>query len=112
LIITGTGLERTTVKDAIASSVLKQRNFYSTYITNSLDDRKAHRCYLEEYLPPQFVQQSLQFEHFFDRIRHWLRGRYRFTAEYISLLLQDGFRRPHTVLNCFINAAIGCQPTD
>ncbi|KAJ3852536.1 hypothetical protein EV368DRAFT_64853 [Lentinula lateritia] len=116
LVITGTGLEKNTVRDAIASSVLKQGNFYSTYITHTLDDRDAHRRYVERYFPPKLVK-SLEFEHLFDRIRHWLRGRlsgnrYRFTAEYISLLLQDGFRRPHTVLNCFINAAIECQPTD
>ncbi|KAJ3933749.1 MAG: hypothetical protein NXY57DRAFT_782881 [Lentinula lateritia] len=112
LIITGTGLEKDAVKDAIASSALKGSKFYTTYITDSLDDRHVHRRYIEEYFPRKLLQQPVRFEHLFDRIRHWLRGRYRFTAEYISLLLRDGFRRPHTVLNCFINAAIGCQPTD
>ncbi|KAJ3824353.1 hypothetical protein F5880DRAFT_1506277 [Lentinula raphanica] len=97
MIITGTGLEKITVEDAIASSIYKENIFYSTYITDGLDNREAHFSYLQEYLP---------------RVRHWLRGRYRFTSEYVSLLIQDGFRRPHTILNEYVKAAIGCQPTD
>ncbi|KAJ3838887.1 hypothetical protein F5878DRAFT_724949 [Lentinula raphanica] len=111
LIITGTGLEKATVQDAIASSMYKQYTFYSTYITGGLDDREVHLSYLQDYLPSWFME-SPQFGYLFDRIRHWLRGRYRFTSEYVSLLIQDGFRRPHTILNEYVKAAIGCQPTD
>ncbi|KAF9068504.1 hypothetical protein BDP27DRAFT_1295111 [Rhodocollybia butyracea] len=111
LIITGTGLRRDTVREAIASSVLKHGNFLSVYIIDSLDDKVKHRRYLQKYLPPKLLE-SKAFEHLFDRVHHWLRGRYRFTAEYISLLLQDGFRRPHRILGDYIKHAIGCMPTD
>ncbi|KAH7881372.1 uncharacterized protein C8R40DRAFT_1065057 [Lentinula edodes] len=70
-----TPIEHSTGSTGVFRPVLReiQGNFYSTYITHTLDDCDAHRRYVEKYFPLKLVK-SLEFEHLFDRIRHWLRG--------------------------------------
>ncbi|EEB96250.1 hypothetical protein MPER_04644 [Moniliophthora perniciosa FA553] len=43
---------------------------------------------------------------------HWLRGRYRFTASFLTCLIENCYHRPHELLSSFIETAGGFKPLD
>ncbi|KAJ3846562.1 hypothetical protein EV368DRAFT_6233, partial [Lentinula lateritia] len=65
--------------------------------TGSFDDPEEHRRYVSQFLPSEFVS-SMTGQALLDRSWRWLRGRHRYTASYITVLLDSSFESPHTLL--------------
>ncbi|KAJ3885244.1 hypothetical protein GG344DRAFT_82945 [Lentinula edodes] len=110
-IFTGTGLSKVDITDALSSVVAKVPRCDDVNDTGAFDDIDTQRKYIEGYLP-QHVLQSDQFPRLLERIFRWLRGRHRFTAEYISIVLQNGYEHLDKLLNAYIYNLTGFEPTD
>ncbi|KAJ4492266.1 hypothetical protein C8R41DRAFT_920032 [Lentinula lateritia] len=108
-IFTGTGLSKVDITDALSSIVAKAPPCDDVNDTGAFDDIDTLRNYIEGYLP-QHVLQSDQFPRLLERIFRWLRG--RFTAEYISVVLQNGYKHLDKLLNAYIYNLTGFEPTD
>ncbi|KAF8584789.1 hypothetical protein K439DRAFT_1633194 [Ramaria rubella] len=111
VILTGTDISIDKIGTAIVSSSLKSPEFQFFHETGSLDDVKNHAAYMERYLPASLLQGEAG-EQLRRRSWHWLRGRYRFTAVFVMLLLQDGGRSPHTILDYLVHHITGYWPND
>ncbi|KAJ4479578.1 hypothetical protein C8J55DRAFT_475003 [Lentinula edodes] len=109
LIFTGTGLSRELISDVLSSVVMKPDYCTSVYDTGAFDDPKAQIAYLKRFFPPDIWQSS---ERLRNRIHYWLRGRYRFTAEYVSLVLQCGYQDMHQLLDQYIRSVACFRPAD
>ncbi|KAJ3863954.1 hypothetical protein EV359DRAFT_42105 [Lentinula novae-zelandiae] len=110
-IFTGTGLSKNDITDALSSVVAKTDLCKEVYDTGAFDDIDVQRKYIEEYFPPQ-IWQSDKFPRLLQRIFRWLRGRHRFTAEYISAVLQNGYKHLDQLLNAYIYNLTGFEPSD
>ncbi|KAJ3806174.1 hypothetical protein F5876DRAFT_50532 [Lentinula aff. lateritia] len=110
-IFTGTGLSKVDITDALSSIVAKAPPCDDVNDTGAFDDIDTLRNYIEGYLP-QHVLQSDQFPRLLERIFRWLRGRHRFTAEYISVVLQNGYKHLDKLLNAYIYNLTGFEPSD
>ncbi|KAJ3886772.1 hypothetical protein GG344DRAFT_81368 [Lentinula edodes] len=109
LIFTGTGLSRELISDVLSSVVMKPDYCTSVYDTGAFDDPKAQIAYLKRFFPPDIWQSS---ERLRNRTHYWLRGRYRFTAEYVSLVLQCGYQDMHQLLDQYIRSVACFRPAD
>ncbi|KAF8901314.1 hypothetical protein CPB84DRAFT_1777551, partial [Gymnopilus junonius] len=64
-------------------------------------DVDVQQRYLGKYLPKGLLGSDVGIR-LIERVWYWLHGRYRFTAGYVSELLSNGFRRPHGLLNAYV----------
>ncbi|KAJ3876584.1 hypothetical protein F5051DRAFT_453698 [Lentinula edodes] len=110
LIFTGTGLSRSDILDALSSVVAKAELCQEVHDTGAFDDIDTQRKYIEGYFPSQLIFQNNDFPRLLQRIFRWLRG--RFTAEYISVVLQNGYKNLDKLLNAYIYGLTGFEPTD
>ncbi|KIM30016.1 hypothetical protein M408DRAFT_100172 [Serendipita vermifera MAFF 305830] len=113
LIISGTGVSMQELEAIIGSAVAKESGEESQTYTDlgSFDDEMAQCAYFEQYLPAG----SLNDEHWktvASRAGYWLHGRHRFTATYLSHLIQNNFESPHRVLNGFVYQMSHFHPSD
>ncbi|KAJ4492318.1 hypothetical protein C8R41DRAFT_981272 [Lentinula lateritia] len=108
-IFTGTGLSRELISDVISSVVVKTQFLTSVYDTGAFDDPETQAAYLERFFPSVIWKNSGLLG---DRIYYWLRGRHRFTAEYMSLVLQCGYQNMHQLLDQYIRSLACFQPAD
>ncbi|KAF8584064.1 hypothetical protein K439DRAFT_1660894 [Ramaria rubella] len=111
VILTGTDISIDQIGTAIVSTSLKNPEFQFFHETGSLDDVKNHAAYMERYLPASLLQGEAG-KQLRRRSWHWLRGRYRFTAVFVMLLLEDGGRSPHTILDYLVHHITGYWPND
>ncbi|KAJ3847913.1 hypothetical protein EV368DRAFT_50309 [Lentinula lateritia] len=110
-IFTGTGLSKNDITDALSSVVAKTELCKEVNDTGAFNDIHSQKKYIEEYFPPH-IWQSDKFPRLLQRIFRWLRGRHRFTAEYISAVLQNGYNHLDKLLNAYIFSLTGFEPTD
>ncbi|KAJ3858475.1 hypothetical protein EV359DRAFT_87697 [Lentinula novae-zelandiae] len=109
------------VKFVVAGTVIPQEHFQSSLgewdnflwcsDTGCFDDLEIHRRYVSQFLPPQFGKSDAG-RLLMDRMWHWLRGRHRYTASFLTLLLDNNFESPHTLLGGFINTVSQYMPYD
>ncbi|KAH7872280.1 uncharacterized protein C8R40DRAFT_1117520 [Lentinula edodes] len=110
-IFTGTGLSKNDITDALSSVVAKTPLCKDVNDTGAFDDIDIQQKYLGEYFPLH-IWRSDQFPRLLQRIFRWLQGRHRFTAEYISVVLQNGYKNLDKLLNAYIYSLTGFEPTD
>ncbi|THU87891.1 hypothetical protein K435DRAFT_842374 [Dendrothele bispora CBS 962.96] len=112
-IVTGTGISRKMLEEAISSATYKEQKiaFIPAYNTGGFDYEKNQREYIAHYLGQDFPDSKIG-KCLCSRMWHWLQGRYRFTAEFLALLIEDAFQRPNTLLNSYISLFGGFDPTD
>jgi hypothetical protein len=80
LIVLGTGISMTEVQNVIGSVVAKERGGPETVTEiGGFDDESGQQAYLEQYLPPGFLDTPLGKE-IASRVGYWLRGRFVFNA--------------------------------
>ncbi|KAJ4492265.1 hypothetical protein C8R41DRAFT_345301 [Lentinula lateritia] len=79
--------------------------------TGSFDDPEEHRRYVSQFLPSEFVS-SMTGQALLERSWRWLRGRHRYTASYITVLLDSSFESPHTLLGNYIEKISNYIPHD
>ncbi|THU87878.1 hypothetical protein K435DRAFT_842364 [Dendrothele bispora CBS 962.96] len=112
-VVTGTGISKEMLEEAISSVYFKQRRtiFVTIYNTGGFDSEIDQQNYIASYLGGDFPESEIG-KYLCPRMWHWLQGRYRFTAEYLALLIEDGLRRPHLLLNEYVSSFGGFHPTD
>ncbi|KAJ3861073.1 hypothetical protein EV359DRAFT_47893, partial [Lentinula novae-zelandiae] len=110
-IFTGTGLSRDIISEALSSVISKPGFTVDVNETGAFDDATVQLEYLKEFFPPS-IWKDREFEQLRRRIFHWLRGRHRFTAEYISVALQNGYQHLDKVLNEYVGQMTNIRPAD
>ncbi|KAF5364838.1 hypothetical protein D9757_011266 [Collybiopsis confluens] len=111
-IFAGSGYDKNIILDALSSAVAKMGiGVKDVTETGAFDDAKAQLGYMEGFFPPRLCQ-SAEFTRLHRRIFHWLRGRHRFTAEYISVVLQNGYNQMDELLDRYISEIAQFNPTD
>ncbi|KAF9068499.1 hypothetical protein BDP27DRAFT_1266285 [Rhodocollybia butyracea] len=79
--------------------------------TGSFSNIEDQRRYILKFLPQGLVD-SPSGQHLLHRMWVWLRGRHRFTAAFISTLVENGFQSPHYLMNTYLRQFTGFWPTD
>ncbi|KAJ3915444.1 hypothetical protein F5877DRAFT_48593, partial [Lentinula edodes] len=115
-IFTGTGLSRNVICEALSSVIMKPGRTIDVNQTGTFNEAAAQLEYMKELLPPS-IWQHREFEQLRRRIFYWLRGRQNtvylsFTAEYMSVVLQNGYQHLHKVLNEYVNQMTTICPAD
>lgn len=117
MIVAGTGISKDVVDQAMASAIMKDSRYRWCSDTGAFDHRDVQIRYLQKYLPKSFLGSNAGVR-LMERVWYWLHGRfvhfaiprllsltvcrYRFTAGYVSELLLNGFKRPHGLLNAYV----------
>ncbi|KAK7029502.1 hypothetical protein VNI00_014535 [Paramarasmius palmivorus] len=92
-IISGTGVDKRLIMEALSSTVCKPKNLFPWYFTGCFDTERAQLGYVHRFLPHS-LRCSDEGTALMKRMFFWLRG------------------RPHTLLNEYVEAIGGFQPTD
>ncbi|THU75976.1 hypothetical protein K435DRAFT_974625 [Dendrothele bispora CBS 962.96] len=79
--------------------------------TGCFDNYEIQRKYVTQFLPPTLAS-SPEGEELLTRIWRWLRGRHRFTAGFITILLQKDFSNPHISLNLLVRTSTNYEPRE
>ncbi|KAF8882245.1 hypothetical protein BD779DRAFT_1612475 [Infundibulicybe gibba] len=111
MVVAGTGISKDVVDQAMASAIMKDSKYRWCSDTGAFDDVEVQRKYVLKYLPP-WISCSAAGKRLLERIWYWLHGRHRFTAGFIAELLGSGFRKPHQLLNAYIEHFTQFNPTD
>jgi hypothetical protein len=129
IIISGTGLSMKLVEEALKSVVAKKDARTDTFIDLGAFESDVNQLhYVQLYLPPHFLTTE-SGTRLASRIAFWLHGRFvrktciykfnadlsvrhRFTAAYVTALIQNCFESPHRVLDDFIHIMTKFRPTD
>ncbi|KIK65248.1 hypothetical protein GYMLUDRAFT_56655 [Collybiopsis luxurians FD-317 M1] len=110
-IFTGTGLSKSIIYEALSSIVVKADLIHDVSDTGAFDNPKIQLQYIEKFLPPDQLEKP-DYLRLRQRIVYWLRGRHRFTAEFISVMLQNGYKNLNMLLNQYIENLAGFEPGD
>ncbi|KIM25388.1 hypothetical protein M408DRAFT_210132 [Serendipita vermifera MAFF 305830] len=113
LIVSGTDLSMQDLEAVLVSVVAKEGGIATETVTDigAFDNEEDQRAHLQYYCPPGFLDTDLGME-VASRSGYWLHGRHRFTATYISRLIQTSFESPHRVLNDFVYSMTNFRPSD
>ncbi|KAG8836664.1 hypothetical protein FRC18_010929 [Serendipita sp. 400] len=113
LIVSGTGVSMEEVQTVLGSAVAKEGGQEPETVTElgGFENEQNQRAYLEHYLPSGFFN-TVSAEGVASRAGYWLLGRHRFTATYLSRLIQMSFESPHAVLNDFVHGMTDIWPSD
>ncbi|KAJ7439813.1 hypothetical protein B0H11DRAFT_555372 [Mycena galericulata] len=79
--------------------------------TGIFDDPELQERYVASFLPPG-LRKSPTGRFLISRIWRWLRGRHRYTATFMRVLVNEGFETPHTLLNAYVESNTGFKPLD
>ncbi|KIK65222.1 hypothetical protein GYMLUDRAFT_220497 [Collybiopsis luxurians FD-317 M1] len=112
-IFTGTGLSRNIIDEALSLIVVKHGMVNDITQTGSFDEKAAQFEYLKKFFP--FTDQEWKrsdLKCLTDRIFFWLRGWHRFTAEFISVVLQNAYSNLNELLNAYIESVAEFEPGD
>ncbi|KAF8591863.1 hypothetical protein K439DRAFT_1536510 [Ramaria rubella] len=101
-IVAGTSISIQVVNDAVASKIGKA-TFQQFHNTGAFDDSVSHENYIRRYIPANFLN---------GRGDGFMGGRYRFTAAFIRILVEDGWRSSHRLLDLYVHHYTGYHPTD
>ncbi|KAK1222583.1 hypothetical protein PQX77_014556 [Marasmius sp. AFHP31] len=74
--------------------------------TGGFDKRDDLQAYILPLLPPQYVS-TPSGKSLLQRLWKWTRGRHRFTAAMMSILVERSFEAPHSQLDGYISAVTG-----
>ncbi|KAJ3884538.1 hypothetical protein GG344DRAFT_83873 [Lentinula edodes] len=109
------------VKFVVSGTIIPEAHFQSTIgewddfrwcsETGSFNDPDEHRRYITKFLPPKFAI-SVPGQALLDRMWQWLRGRHRYTASFLAVLLYNNFHSPHTLLGNYIENITEYFPDD
>ncbi|KAJ3787097.1 hypothetical protein GGU10DRAFT_154918 [Lentinula aff. detonsa] len=86
-------------------------NFHWCSDTGCFDDLQEHRKYISQFLPSHFEKSDIG-QALLHRMWQWLRGRYRYTASFLTVLLDNNFESPHTLLGGYIESLSEYMPHD
>jgi len=128
MVVAGTGISKDVVDQAMASAIMKDSRYRWCSDTGAFDRREVQERYLRRYLPPKLLQ-SEAGKRLLERLWYWLHGRcvffdsyckrliivstrYRFTSGYVSELILNGLRRPHGLLNAYVEHFTSFKVTD
>ncbi|TFK35170.1 hypothetical protein BDQ12DRAFT_325383 [Crucibulum laeve] len=111
MVVAGTGISKDVVDQAMASAIMKDSRYRWCSNTGAFDDVRIQRQYMQKYLPRKVVD-SVTGSRLLERAWYWLHGRHRFTAGFVAELLVNGFRRPHGLLNAYIQHFTHFNVTD
>ncbi|KAJ3875989.1 hypothetical protein F5051DRAFT_412864 [Lentinula edodes] len=98
-------------EDHFQSTVGEWDDFRWCSDTGSFDDPEEHRRYATKFLPPRFAT-SVSGQALLDRMWQWLRGRHRYTASFLAVLLYNDFHSPHTLLGNYVENITEYLPHD
>ncbi|KAJ7741220.1 hypothetical protein DFH07DRAFT_751229 [Mycena maculata] len=115
LVVSGTGVSGEVVEETMRSAVAKYKGYKSFHETGqfegakTIDDADNQRAYdqstqaeyIKRFMPPELAGKDFIVE-LMIRVSYWLKGRFRFTAGYVSELLAAEFKHPHEILNAYI----------
>ncbi|KAF8169872.1 hypothetical protein K438DRAFT_1982996 [Mycena galopus ATCC 62051] len=105
IIAAGTGVNSGVLKETMQSAVLKYKKYLPVSETGSFDDGgradSMQMKYIRHFIPPEVIEKPI-FVALIARTIYWLRGRFRFTAGFISELVAAEFNHPHETLNAYI----------
>ncbi|KAJ3928997.1 MAG: hypothetical protein NXY57DRAFT_1095772 [Lentinula lateritia] len=109
------------VKFVVAGTLIPEKHFRSNVgewddfhwcsDTGFFDNQDQHRHYVSQFLPPEFAK-SIAGQALLKRMWQWLRGRHRYTAAFISILLANNFENTHTLLGNFVERVTLYMPHD
>ncbi|KAF7299394.1 hypothetical protein MIND_00889000 [Mycena indigotica] len=85
--------------------------FAWTSDTGGFNDPLQQEQYVAQFLPPNF-RDSPAGRFLIARTWRWLRGRHRFTAMFVEILLYEGIEFPHACLDKYIQHALSFQAAD
>ncbi|KAF8970889.1 hypothetical protein BDZ97DRAFT_1694140 [Flammula alnicola] len=111
MVVAGTGISKDVVDQAMASAIMKDSRYRWCSDTGAFDRKDVQRQYMQKYIPKSLLQSEVGVR-LLERVWYWLHGRYRFTAGYVSELLLNGFRRPHGLLNAYVQHFTNFNVTD
>ena len=131
MVVAGTGISKDVVDQAMASAIMKDSRYRWCSDTGAFDLQHVQTHYLRKYLPQGLLQTEAGVR-LLERVWHWLHERYdllfscrlnhleidkvffrhRFTAGYVSELLINGFKRPHGLLNAYVQHFTDFNVTD
>ncbi|KAK7044929.1 hypothetical protein R3P38DRAFT_2881754 [Favolaschia claudopus] len=108
MIVAGTGVDKEALDETMNSAVGKTEPYGLTHNTGLFggkeevaDSDSLQDWYIRRFLPPD-LQVDPKYVCLIDRTKYWLKGRFRFTAGFISELLAAGYENPHETLNEYI----------
>ncbi|KAF5378669.1 hypothetical protein D9757_009564 [Collybiopsis confluens] len=113
-------LGRLPVRFVVAGTVIPQKYFPATgewddwcwsSDTDSFHDPESQRRYVAQFLLPEF-EASEDCQVLMQRMWHWLRGRHRFTASFLTLLLANRFESSLFLLRQYIATTTKYAPVD
>ncbi|EEB94660.1 hypothetical protein MPER_06490 [Moniliophthora perniciosa FA553] len=110
-IITGTGIDMELIRDALSSTTCKSDKVYKVSHSGIFDTAASQQHYAVPFFPAE-IARSVGGKVLLERMFYWLRGRHRFTAEFITMLLRADFHNPHILLSDYIKHIAGFYPTD
>ncbi|KAI3621028.1 hypothetical protein WG66_013385, partial [Moniliophthora roreri] len=112
-VVTGTGVSVKHLTEAIGSASFKHRShkFLESSATGAFDSREEQETYVARYVPPEVLDTDLGRK-LLDRMWHWLRGRYRLTASFLTCLIENCYYKPHALLDRFIETTAEFKPLD
>ncbi|KAF5378626.1 hypothetical protein D9757_009565 [Collybiopsis confluens] len=109
------------VRFVVAGTVIPQEYFPSasgewddwrwSSDTDSFDNPESQRRYVSQFLPPEF-KASEDAQVLMRRMWSWLRGRHRYTASFLTLLLANRFENSLYLLRQYIATITKYAPTD
>ncbi|KAK0440933.1 uncharacterized protein EV420DRAFT_1126765 [Desarmillaria tabescens] len=102
--LSGTSNSLEIIETTSGSNVARLSALQKLYHLGSFVDASSQAAYIRKFVPPALAD---SLSDFLARVFTWTRGRFRFTATLIELLLVSGFRSPHTVLNFYIKSLCG-----
>ncbi|KAH9475550.1 hypothetical protein JR316_0012665 [Psilocybe cubensis] len=111
MVVAGTGISKDVVDQAMASAIMKDSRYRWCSDTGAFDHKEVQVRYLQKYLPQSLLDSNAGVR-LVERIWYWLHGRYRFTAGYVSELLLNGLKRPHGLLNAYVQHFANFNVTD
>ncbi|GAW08147.1 hypothetical protein LENED_010193 [Lentinula edodes] len=101
------GSSKIPIRFVVAGTMIPEDHFQSTVgewddfrwcsDTGSFNDPEDHRRYVSQFMPDSFSS-SVTGQALIARMWYWLRGRHRYTASFLAVLLRNNYQSPHTLL--------------
>ncbi|KAK7054470.1 hypothetical protein VNI00_003668 [Paramarasmius palmivorus] len=112
MVVSGTGMSVHHMREALLSSTVMKDGVCQEYNQiGGFEDKQSQLEYIRKYIPQEVLDDPVG-KVLLDRMWYWLRGRYRFTAEFLAFLIQNGYKRPNELLNRYIANFTALYPTD
>ncbi|KAJ4481230.1 hypothetical protein J3R30DRAFT_3700854 [Lentinula aciculospora] len=109
------------IRFVVAGTMIPKAHFKSTVgewddfrwcsDTGLFGNPEEHRRYVFQFMPPEFAS-SFTGQTLLDRMWQWLRGRHRYTASFLAVLLHSNFQSPHKFLGNYIGRFTEYIPHD